>query len=120
MKNVLADEALDADEMLARLLSNSTWPQVDASLRALLRDENEAALWPAIVGIYWAAVLDKRETEINSLIALLWHRRPELTLEENLVWSVISKLKNLDYLANYDAERDANVARELALLRNVK
>lgn len=117
---VLSDDALDADEKLERLLASATWPEVDASLRGVLRDDSADATWTAAIEIYWSAVLDKHDTHVDSLVALLWHRRPDLTLEENLVWSVIAKLKKLDYLANYDAEKDAAVARELALLRTVK
>ncbi|MGV3623026.1 MAG: hypothetical protein ACO1OB_19560 [Archangium sp.] len=113
----MEDDALDADSRLERLLANATWPEVDAELRAVLRDDARSGLWAAAIEVLWCAVLDARETDVDSLVALLWHRRPELTLEENLVWSVIAKLKKLDYLANYDAEKDEGVRRELRRLR---
>lgn len=119
LREGLTDEQLDADEKLERLLANSTWPALDLELRAVLRDDRADALWAAAIELYWCAVLDTRDTDVDSLVALLWHRRPDLTLEENLVWSVIAKLKKLDYLANYDAEKDEGVRRELELLRGV-
>lgn len=117
LKEVLENDALDADEKTTRLLATMEWPVLDEALRALLRDASADALWPAIIELYWAALLDGRPTHDDSLVALLWHRRLQLTLDENLVWSVIARLKKLDYLANYDAEKDEGVLRELQRLR---
>lgn len=115
--DALADDSLDVDGRMQRLLSLGDWAQLDVALREVLRDDSASALWVAAIELYWAAVLDGRTTHVDSLVALLWLRRPDLTLDENLVWSVIAKLKRLDYLANYDAEKDAGVKRELDALR---
>ena len=54
----------------------------------------------------------------NKVIAHLCHRFIAAgNNEDNLAWSIVSKLKGKDYLSDYDPLRDAEVIEELNKIR---
>ena len=64
------------------------------------------------------AALDGRQIQINKLIALLHHRfDPRGDAEDNLVWSITCKLKNVGYLSDYEPLNDPGVKEELKAIR---
>jgi hypothetical protein len=55
---------------------------------------------------------------IDRVIALLYFRfDPRGDAEDNLVWSITSKLKGVDYLSDYNPLTDAGVCAEMERLR---
>ena len=73
---------------------------------------------PSSDGHLWGAALDGRDLPADRVIALLYHRLdPGDGGENNLAWSITSKLKRVGYLSDYDPLQDAAVRAELAVLR---
>jgi hypothetical protein len=57
-----------------------------------------------VAAVFWGAVLDHLPVNADRLIALLYKRLPadEGSSENNLAWSITSKLKGKGYLSRYD------------------
>jgi hypothetical protein len=98
------------------LIEEHGWRAIDNAMRAILMDDSRERDWPTCAEVYWGAALDARELDVDEVIALLLHRleRDEDGGENNLVWSIISKLKNKSYLSAYNAREDAGVRAALA------
>lgn len=87
----------------------------DLILAALEADE-EALWYPATTAI-WSALLAGHDMDADRVIALLWFRLAADSMDGNLAWSIARNLKGVEYLSDYDPERDPTVAAELRRLR---
>jgi hypothetical protein len=68
--------------------------------------------------VLWGAVLDRREIPADRIIALLCYRlSPPDEYEDNLVWSITSELRGIDYLSDYNPYHDPLIQRELEAIR---
>jgi hypothetical protein len=113
-----ADDAdFDLEEHLMPLIERIGWPAVRDSVFAALESE-EKALWTPAASALWGAVLDKRDLDANLAIALVYFR---LSLnpanEDNLAWSIASRLKGVGYLSSYDPHADPQVQTHIERLR---
>lgn len=66
-----------------------------------------------VAHVFWGAALDGRKMQSNKVIALLYHRLGAFEEYENELWSIVCKLKGLDYLSDYDPMTDEEILREL-------
>src|SRR5687767_8930611 len=102
---VLADDALDDEssddskcERIERLIGVVGWAAVRDSILGILADAGRRRRDHEVAAeVLWGAVLDVREMPADRVIALLYNRfDPRGDTEDNLVWSIASKLKGLD------------------------
>ncbi|MEX2213803.1 MAG: hypothetical protein WD768_06735 [Phycisphaeraceae bacterium] len=125
---ILADDVLDDEssegskcEQIERLIKGVGWPKIRDSILALLADsERRRRDYEVAAEVLWGAVLDGREMPADRVIALLYNRfrfESPGDVEENLVWSITSKLKRVGYLSEYEPLQDAGVKAELAAIR---
>ena len=125
VEEIFANDALNADdgpskcEVLEEMLPELGWSVVLEHLLAILRQpDRRPSDWDTAAEVLWGAALDGRPMPVDVVVAHLCHRwwgpaQPE----NNLAWSIISKLKQVDYLSEYDPLADAGVLRELARLQ---
>jgi hypothetical protein len=105
-------------ERIEGLIAVVGWDAVRESLLSVLAAERRAADYRIVATVFWGAVLDRREMPADRVIALLYHRfDPRGDNEDNLVWSIASKLKGVGYLSDYRPLDDPAVQRELAAIR---
>lgn len=119
--DVLRQSAEDADfdleEHLVSLIERIGWPAVRDSVFAALESE-EKPLWTPAAAALWGAVLDKRDLDANLAIALVYFRlSPSPAEEDNLAWSIASRLKGVGYLSSYDPHADPQVQTHIERLR---
>lgn len=123
---VLADDTLDhasSDdskcERIERLIGVIGWAAVRDNILAILADAGRRRRDHEVAAeVIWGAALDGREMSADRVIALLCNRfDPDGDSEDNLVWSIVSKLKGLDYLSEYQPLQDPGVQAELAAIR---
>jgi len=121
---ILGDDALDAEgaasskaEEIEKLITDATWPVVEEAMLALLADSETPAHWRVAAEVLWGAALDRRVVSVDRVIAHLCFRYPPNVEEDNLAWSITSKLKGVSYLSDYDPLQDAAVRQELERLR---
>jgi hypothetical protein len=108
----------DVEERLAETMVEHGWPAVrEAVLRVLA--SGDAEIWPDAAAVLWGAVLDGREMDAHRVIAHLYHALPPNVSDhdENLAWSIASRLKGVGYLCDYDPLADPGVRQELERLR---
>lgn len=123
---ILADDALDDESSddskcgrIEQLIGDVGWPTVRDSILALLADAARRQRDHEVAAeVLWSAVLDGREMPADRVIALLYNRfDPCGNAEDNLVWSITSKLRGVDYLSEYKPLQDPGVQAELAAIR---
>ena len=122
---ILADDWLDDESVeitkvdeIESLIEDVGWPAVRECLLEVLRDDGQSRNWRTAADAFWGAVLDRRDLPTDELIALLHHRfDPTGLVEDDLVWSIVSKLKGIDYLSDYEPLRDPGVIEELRKVR---
>ena len=124
---ILADPIFDdpaydegRDEAIWRLVEQG-WDVVLEEMLSLLLDDAGQRHWGVATTVIWRGV--DRPMPVIRVIALLHLRliadvSPDHALDENLVWSIVSNLKGVDYLSDYDPARDPEVQEELARLRS--
>jgi hypothetical protein len=111
-------EDLDDLDPIDGLVEGYGWESVQTCLLDILSDNGRPAYWQRAMEVFWGAVLDKRSVPADKLIALLYYRfDPQGLNENNLVWSITSKLKGMEYLSEYRPLDDPGVQLELAALR---
>lgn len=118
-EDCLDDEAVDESkcERIENLISTLGWSAVLACLIEILSVNRRIKDYQVVAQVLWGAVLDKREMLSDRVVALLYHRfNPPGNDEDNLVWSITSKLKGVGYLSDYDPLSDPGVARAMAKL----
>jgi hypothetical protein len=107
-------------EEFTPLIDEVGWPEVCGELLAILEDETRPeAQWLAVAEVFWGAVLDHRAVPADRLIALLYARLPPdpHSIENNLAWSIVVRLRGLSYLSEYDPLADPKILAELASVR---
>jgi hypothetical protein len=107
-------------EEFSPLIDEVGWPEVRGELLAILEDESRPEeQWLAVAEVFWGAVLDHRPVPADRLIALLYVRLPPdpHSIENNLAWSIVVRLRGLSYLSEYDPLADPKVLAELATVR---
>lgn len=110
----------DAQENADALITPETWPQVRDYILAVLDDpQRSRAEWELAAALVWGACCDERPLPIDRTIALVYARLPTDpdSSENNLAWSIASKLNRVSYLSEYDPLRDPNIVLELARVR---
>ena len=126
MDAILADDVLDDEssegskcEEIERLIGRVDWSTVRDSILSVLADSGRRRRDHEVAAeVLWGAVLDGREMPADRVIALLYNRfDPRGEAEDNLVWSITSKLKRVDYLSDYEPLQDPGVKAELAAIR---
>lgn len=106
-------------DAIKALISGEGWAAVCECLFDLLRDDHAAAHWRVVMHVFWGAVLDRRALPVDELIAWLYHRfDPDGNAEDNEVWSITSKLKNVGYLSAYKPLLDPAVQEHLRVIRS--
>ena len=118
LRLVAGDAESDLDEQLQPLIDEFGWTAVcDGVFEAL--ESKETAIWRTAAAAVWGAALDKREMDAHRAIALVYFRLdPNKPGEEdNLAWSIASKLKGVDYLSSYDPRLDPPIKEQLEQLR---
>ncbi|MFT3722506.1 MAG: hypothetical protein QM773_02880 [Hyphomonadaceae bacterium] len=105
-----AEDTTDLEDRLQPIIDTFGWGAVREEIFKAL-EGSEQALWPVAAAVIWGAALDKRELDIDLAIALVYFRiDPGIPGEENnLAWSIASKLKGVGYLSSYDPYQDAAV-----------
>ena len=124
--SILGNDILDADgcdgskcEEIENLIPEYGWVAVqEALLNVLLDDKRRISDYEVAAQVFWGASLDGRDICINNVIALLCHRLPneEGCSENNLAWSIVTKLKNVGYLSDYCPLQDEEVIQARILL----
>jgi hypothetical protein len=100
------------------LVNRFGWESVQEGLFQVLEDNHQAIHWRTVAVVFWGAVLDGRQIQANKLVALLYHRfDPNGNAEDNLVWSITSKLKGVGYLSDCDPLNDPGVIEELKAIQ---
>ncbi len=109
----------DRIDLIEALVKTEGWEPVLKSLLGILKDAELSKGWHDAMGVLWGGVLEKRPVDVDSTIALLhWclERTPAI-VDENLVWSITSKLKGVGYLSQYEPLQDPAVLREFGNLK---
>jgi hypothetical protein len=123
---ILADAELEREESesskvdeLEKFYQECGWDPVRNYLMSILEDPARSVDdWTTIAAVFWGAVLDRLPVSTDRLIALLYKRLPpdSGSSENNLAWSITSKLKAKSYMSRYDPLDDPGVRRELESL----
>jgi hypothetical protein len=123
VEKILADLALDEEgdsrdssrvEELMNLIADFGWAPLEREMLGILAASDNADHWHVAAGVFWRAVLDQRPIHADRLIAHLCWRFP---VEDNLAWSITSKLKRVAHLSDYDPRQDPAVLAALDVLR---
>jgi hypothetical protein len=123
INSVLENDYIDSDEngdttceKIEKLIPQYGWEAVQEILLNILLDENRKTRdYEVAAEVFWAAALDYEDiSPVNKVIALLYNRLPndENSGENNLAWSIVCKLKNIDYLSDYDPLKDPEIIAE--------
>lgn len=110
----------DAQEKADALITPQEWPLACDYILAVLDDPHRSrAQWELAAALVWGACCDERPLPIDRTIALVYARLPTDpdSSENNLAWSIASKLKRVSYLSEYDPLGDPNIVLELARVR---
>lgn len=123
IERILADATLDdpdapsAAEAIEGRIDALGWEAVREHLLGVLREPTRRpSAWDTVAEVLWGAALDGRPMPADRVIAHVCHRWPASAGENNLAWSLIAKLKGVDYLSPYDPLADEGVRRELERL----
>jgi hypothetical protein len=123
IRELLASAPMDAmDDVLDGIetaIEEHGWPVIRDGLMAVLEEPTRPlAHWELAACAFWGAVLDRRPMHADRVIALVYARLPdEDGAENNLAWSIASKLRGVDYLSDYNPLADPSVLRELRSIR---
>jgi len=120
----LQDDRLDSDESeetkcdhIESLIHVYGWENAQEILLNMLSDkERRTDDYQVIAEVIWGAILDNRTIlEKDKWIALLHERLPKDkdSPESNLAWSIICKIKGINYLSEYDPMNDGKVVKYL-------
>jgi hypothetical protein len=121
ISDILADPRYDDEnfdesraEAIEKQIRVQGWEPVREFLLDLLKTKSMEKHWSDAIQSLWGAVSDSRPVEAPRVIALLCRCQSQSReLDENLIWSIIAKLKKVDYLSDYDPLKDPDVQREL-------
>lgn len=97
--------------------SKYRWDDIQAALIFILLDDNCAkADYEKAAEIVWDAALAGKDIQIDLIVGLLYYRLGDSNhpYENNLIWSITSKLKNLDYAnTDYNPYIDETISKKL-------
>ncbi|MFS4494574.1 hypothetical protein [Maribacter sp. 2308TA10-17] len=111
-----SDSELTRCEMVEELIPKYGWSAVQQCLINFMIDKKiSSSTIELITQVFWGACLDARDIETDRVIAVLYSRLPkdEKGNENNLIWSIVCKLKRINYLSDYDPLKDLGVLEEL-------
>lgn len=109
------------EEIEERLIPKFGWEAVREAVIEVLESDRSQSDYEVAAEVFWGAALDKRDLPVNKVIALLYYRFDQHgTDENNLVWSIASTLKKVDYLSEYEPLKDVEVLRELEKIRSCR
>lgn len=122
---ILADDSIDDEscedskcERIELLIDHTGWDTIRDAILQVLTEKRRIRDYEVAAEVLWGAVLDGRELPSNRVIGLLYYRFDPLgKSENNLVWSITSKLKGVDYLSDYNPLQDPKIQAELEFLR---
>ena len=116
---VAENDELDLDVELKPALKKFGWTVVREALFEILKSPDKKLRYEAM-SVLWGAVLDARELDANVTIAHIYFRHDLACseVEDNLAWSITSRLKGKGYLSDYDPLADHDVKREIDVIRS--
>ena len=122
LDSILSNDALDSGECeeskcgeIEKLIPEYGWEAIqETTINILLDDQRRISDYDVAAQVFWGASLDNRNICINKVIALLYYRlmKNENSNENNLAWSIVTKLKKIDYLSDYDPLKDEEIIQE--------
>lgn len=99
------------------VFSKYNWEDIQAALISILLDDHcVKADYEKAVEIVWNAALADKDIQTDLIVGLLYYRLGDSNdpYENNLIWSITSKLKNLDYAnSEYSPYRDESILKNL-------
>lgn len=111
-------EAIDENIIEKQLIPKYGWEYIQQALFTILLNNNSTTKqYEEVANAFWDACIYKRKIKKTTVIALLYYRLGNIDnpYENNLIWSITSKLLNLDYCnAEYNPLMDKKIIRELA------
>ncbi|MFC1580274.1 hypothetical protein ACFL4N_05115 [Thermodesulfobacteriota bacterium] len=123
----MADDSLDDEtrdqgkcDLIEELILKYDWKSVLIVMIAVLEDNNRRYDdYVTSAEVIWGAALDEKHMPVNRIIALLYHRlEPDKDSDENnLAWSIVCKLKGVDYLSEHDPLEDPGIKREMEKIK---
>ena len=122
----MANDALDEDqsgtskcEEIEKLIEECGWEETYETVLSILQcDDRTEEDWHTAMEVLWGGVLDGRDMDVNKVIAALYYRFEDAGEDENnLAWSIASKLKGKSYLSNYEPTEDPEIIKELEELK---
>ncbi len=131
VREILADPRFRDDstddcvaDAIKGLASDVGWHVVDSELLDILRDTTSAANWYDVIACLFGTDCHERGLPCDNsyLIALLYdclRLGPDLGASElfgetaeNLIWSIVHRLRGVGYLSTYDPMTDPDVLRQ--------
>lgn len=118
LRRTAGDPEGDLDEQVQPLIRQFGWQAVCDGVFAAL-ESDESMIWTPAAAVIWGAALDKRVLDVDRAIALVYFRldSDKPGEEDNLAWSIASKLKGVSYLSSYDPRLDPPIKAWLDQLR---
>ena len=114
-------EKEDAAEIAEEtVLPNHKWQDIQQALFFILQDDSFSENdYQIVADIIWSAVLSGEEVDADTAIGLLYYRLGSKNdpYENNTIWSIATKLKDLDYAnSKYNPLKDTEILKRLSLL----
>ena len=109
----------DAIEYVSEtILPQYDWNDVQEALIYILLDNNrDDKEYETVAEIIWEAVLDGKSVKKVPVVGLLYYRlgNKEAPYENNLIWSIATKLYDLDYAnSEFNPLKDPEILRVLS------
>ncbi len=115
----------DATETFSEeILPKYQWESVQQALFSVLRDDSfSESDYETIAGIIWDAVLSGERIDAETAIALLYYRlgNADDPYENNVIWSITAKLKDLDYAnSEYNPLKDPEILERIKQIQRLE
>lgn len=109
----------DAIEYVSEtILPQYDWNDIQEALINILLDNNRKDRdYETVAEIIWEAVLDGKPVKKTPVVGLLYYRlgNKEAPYENNLIWSIATKLYDLDYAnSEFNPLKDPEILRVLS------
>ncbi len=117
IENEIADGDFDLLDAVQTLSESEGWTQVISDCLSILSDKSKMELWEAAVRIIFWATSRSRVYPVPSkaiVARLYWcletfEGNINSEIDENLVWSIAIALEGVNYLSEWDPQRDPEV-----------
>lgn len=110
--------ATEDEDTIKGLIASLGWEYVQQALFAILLDDNSTVLqYDEVANVFWDAVLDGQKIRKATTVALLYYRLGNINApyENNAIWSITSKLFDLDYAnSEYNPLKDEKIIEVLS------